>query len=70
LGCPKRYVRKEGDKIVSCRTSCEDWEKIVAKNESKKQIIRQQKNAESIYKAYASDGSKKTQKRKRNHGGR
>lgn len=65
--CEKRAVYKDGDKIVTCHSTCERWKEQKEKNEKKKALIQKQKDKDSICKSYANDSKNKVLKRKRSH---
>ena len=70
LGCTERYVRKEGDKVTSCKSNCEKWDIKVKADEERKDIINKARAKESICKGYASDSHAKIERWTKSHGGK
>lgn len=66
--CEERKVYQEGNKTVTCHSTCERWKEQKEKNEKKKALIQKQKDKENICKSYANDSKCRTDKWKRYHG--
>ena len=65
--CEDRKVYKEGDRFVSCHSTCERWEKQQKQKAKKNALVKKQKQKDNICKGYANDCKNKNDKWKRGH---